>query len=172
MQYFQRENTIPWHPQAGGSDGLSSIRLCEYECYLQARDAGVVSKQSEFSLSALIANTLGEAKTHPRDKALKIIEAVRSIAELSLENDSQSYLRQIDETRAWVLFGSHKPSLTVPPLASLIDLSVNTINASALGAQDVLSASSILCLFEHYYHSFAMAKDLEAGLDTIKKTNT
>lgn len=159
LSNWNNENPIPMHPLIVKTGG--SIRLYEYECFLQARDSGAVSSEDQLNIKNLVANTIVEAFDHTQSRALDILDSLEDVLAKSLDSANKAHLSSVYDAKFKIQHSDYAPRLSIN-MVDPIDLSAGSIDASFFGVRDALSASSLLLMATMLDMD---AKESRAGLE-------
>jgi hypothetical protein len=140
---WSQEDPIPLHSLVNRTGG--SIKLYEYECFLQARDAGVLALDDELSIKSLTKNTIMEAYDHAQSRALDIVDCLENVVTRSVDSSREACLASVHEARVVIQSLDYAPRLSIGN-SSPVDLSAGSIDAAFFGVRDAMAASSLLLM--------------------------
>jgi hypothetical protein len=148
LQACIEESPFPLHRFFGPKGVGGSLRLIEYECYLQVRDQGLLAKSDLICAVSFAKAAIAEALSPFQPNGVEILDALSHLA-------GNLDIKSIEQIMP-MLASARQKLLSMPPsqvseskcdIALLQgDLELNPIPASCYGVNDVLGASSLLAL--------------------------
>ena len=147
-QSFNNEEPLPLHDAFGAHGFIGSLRLCEHECYLQARDQGLLSDSDLICPVSFADAAIAEALSPHQPNAADILNAWEHLTK-SLDAKPAEIIMSMISTAREELLSRVPDQLDVSighTALSKAHFALNPIPASLFGVNDVLGASSLLAL--------------------------